>query len=150
MDDEVDWGVEEPMDVWRQGGGAPRDVEEEDDDVLSLDGMDADEGEHCWLSNIIVIRDRSLATLINIEQPKSVPRANSTSGKPAPTGSSKPAPPSGPRQTSRRESGTAASSNPPTGPRRNPSGSSAQPAAERSTGMSDKNGAATETGKQVR
>lgn len=37
-DEEVDWGLDEPVDDWRGNGG----IDGGEDDVISLDGMEAD------------------------------------------------------------------------------------------------------------
>lgn len=37
-DEEVDWGMDDSVDVWRQGGGSA--LAHGDEDVLSLDGME--------------------------------------------------------------------------------------------------------------
>lgn len=38
-DEEVDWGMDESVDAWRQGGGG---AVGEDEDAISLDGMEGD------------------------------------------------------------------------------------------------------------
>lgn len=38
-DEEVDWGMDESVDVWRQGDSV---AVGEDEDAISLDGMDGD------------------------------------------------------------------------------------------------------------
>jgi hypothetical protein len=40
-DEEVDWGVDDSVDVWRGSGDVDMGVDE-DEDVFDLDGMDAE------------------------------------------------------------------------------------------------------------
>ena len=40
MDDEVDWGADEPVDEWRRGAVS---AGADDEDVMSLDGAEVDE-----------------------------------------------------------------------------------------------------------
>lgn len=109
-DEEVDWGMDDTVDVWRQDG-AEISMDAGDDDVISLGGME--EESESDPSELLETRSDALSAETNLAATTRASPRRASSSKPVPTGPSK-APPSGPRRSVSR---SAAPNGAPLGPR---------------------------------
>ncbi|KAK8847418.1 hypothetical protein IAR55_005276 [Kwoniella newhampshirensis] len=123
---EVDWGIDEPVDEWR---GAGRVGDGDDDDVISLDGIEVDgEGAGGGAGAESHTARRSSSP----RKPPTGPSTTNTNGKTLPTGPSvSKNPPTGPRRSTSRPTGHRTT---PLGPKRD---SSSSLSATKQTGPAD-------------